>query len=1002
MLRFADRLLFNADYIHWVLSRTLKLSADSYCDLETTEGDRLFVSNDGSVCSMLRIHGNRRMMGETEFEQLSVRLAELLQAQMNSGNHALQFVFMSDPGRSETQRMLECACADALASMKRMELDLRDLWERKVDLLAQNYCRREELFLILWTSPQGLSFMERREAERARSSGCSPSGAFSPRFTAAAEAIRNAHLSFVSAVAHDLCAAGLILEDCETHSALRICRSLLDPAHTDERWQARLPGDPIDARYPDCEEESDPSCLLWPRISDQLFPSSLKVLDPRCVQIAGRIYATVSVEIGPSKVMPFDAFLCRWKERPAPWIMSMRLSSDGFRQVAHKMLLAKLLSFTHSSKVIRASLEKAREKVEAGEVFLGMQLQFCTWAKASQRLLLDERAARLSRAVQAWGGMETRVNNGNPIEALHATMPMLLHRSSANASAIPVEDAARLLPLSRPSSPWESGAFFFRTPDGKLFPYQPCSARQKAWITLIYAPMGGGKSVLLNALNTALALAAGNQRLPRIGILDIGISSAGMISLLKEALPPHRRHEVLYVRMQNTPSFAINPMDTPLGCRYPLPAHRSFLVHFLTLLATPVGEKKPYEAIPGIANMVIDEAYRAAADDGMAVKLYQKAFDPDVDRQLEMHGFVPDAQTSWWEAVDWLFDRGAIHTASLAQRHAVPHIGEIAALVREPGMRSIYAGTVPMGGEGILDYFYRAVTDAVRTWRVLSGPTRFATQARIVSLDLDEVALRGNADAQRQTAVMYMLGRHVVCGDMYLRKEHLHAAPESYRVWHAQNIERMENDPKRICFDEFHRTEGVEAVRRQVLLDIREGRKWKVEVILASQRLEDFDDSIIDLATTAFILGVGSQSLEKTVQVFHLPDAARAALRNLGNPGRSGARLLAWFDTSAGRFTHQLVNTLSGEEVWAYSTTREDVSVRQALYARMPPAEARRALVQRYPAGTLKPEYERRRTLLEEQGGYFKEQADEDLVRMLTDEVYDSYQAFLQSSRSIS
>src|SRR5690606_18854325 len=107
-------------------------------------------------------------------------------------------------------------------------------------------------------------------------------------------------------------------------------------------------------------------------------------------------------------------------------------------------------------------------------------------------------------------------------------------------------DVITMLPITRPASIWNTGAFLLRTPDGKLWPCQPGSSLQTTWIDLIYARPGSGKSVLSNSLNLALCLSAGIQRLPHIAIIDIGPSSSGLISLLREALPIGQRHLVAY------------------------------------------------------------------------------------------------------------------------------------------------------------------------------------------------------------------------------------------------------------------------------------------------------------------------------------------------------------------------------------------------------------------------------------------------------------------------
>ena len=45
------------------------------------------------------------------------------------------------------------------------------------------------------------------------------------------------------------------------------------------------------------------------------------------------------------------------------------------------------------------------------------------------------------------------------------------------------------------------------------------------------------------------------------------------------------------------------------------------------------------------------------------------------------------------------------------------------------------------------------------------------------------------------------------------------------------------------------------AVRSQVIRDVREGRKWGVQIALSSQLLDDFTNDMVDLATGVWILG---------------------------------------------------------------------------------------------------------------------------------------------------
>ena len=68
--------------------------------------------------------------------------------------------------------------------------------------------------------------------------------------------------------------------------------------------------------------------------------------------------------------------------------------------------------------------------------------------------------------------------------------------------------------------------------------------------------------------------------------------------------------------------------------------------------------------------------------------------------------------------------------------------------------------------------FSRMISGAVREYPIISQVTKFDLgEARVVSLDLDEVARSGGDAANRQTAVMYMLARYVLGRDFYLNDD---------------------------------------------------------------------------------------------------------------------------------------------------------------------------------------------------------------------------------------
>src|SRR6185295_5273172 len=210
----------------------------------------------------------------------------------------------------------------------------------------------------------------------------------------------------------------------------------------------------------------------------------------------------------------------------------------------------------------------------------------------------------------------------------------------------------------------------------------------------------------------------------------------------------------------------------------------------------------------------------------------------------------------------------------------------------------------------------------------------------------------------------YVLARHY-----YLTEDNLSDMPAQYRDYHRNRISELREDPKRIVLDEFHRTSKARAVRDQVILDMREGRKWNVQIALISQSLEDFDPVMVEFATSIFIMDAGpEQAIKRSTEIFGLSETARVALKTrVHGPREGGATFLAQFATKTGMNTQLLTSTLGPVELWAFSTTAEDARLRNKLYLKIGPAEARRVLANLFPQGSVKFIIEARLATVKEQ-----------------------------------
>jgi intracellular multiplication protein IcmB len=979
------------------LSDSLKQNTASYCELQTADSPTVLVAHDGSLVSVIRLDGVTSLIGKDEFDRVQTGLQQSLQTVMSQAGHVIQvyFSYNKDEARSEISEIF--VPADETA--KRLDLNLDDLFQERINYLSQ-YCAHEEVYLVLWTRLKSLTNEQvkrsRKDKQKMIKKEKIPPFKATQNIIAAIPDLRENHDSFVRSVLNDFKDYGFVAALLEVHEAIYVMRRGADPEFTDRNWRPSLPGDKITIKEAK-QTSGEISDILWPSLARQILPRDAENLDLRTARVGDRIYATVFINLFPKDIQTFVRLFSRTLQTQIPWRISFLFESDGLSGVGIRKALSSVLTVTSAqNRLVNDSLNLLSYiKLNTDDAVVRLRVSAATWAPLGDVRLLRSRASMLAKAIEGWGSCDVSEICGDAYQGVVSTMLGVSGTSVAAASIAPLSDVLHMLPLFRPASPWNYGAILFRSPDGKPWPYHPGSHHQTTWIDLFYARPGSGKSVLSNTINLAVCLSAGIQRLPRIAIIDVGPSSSGLILLLKDALPADKKHLVAYHRLRMRTDFAINPFDVQLGCRYPTPQERSFLVNFLSLLATPIGSDKTYDGVADMSGLIIDELYKNKADDGNA-NVYAAGIEDGVDGLLEEIGFVQDAKTSWWEIADALFMAGFTHEAMLAQRHAMPVLADVAAICRLPAIQDLYGKITAPTGEPLIHAFARMISSAVREYPIISQVTRFDLgDARVVALDLDEVARSGGDAANRQTAVMYMLARYVLARHYFLTEDNVADMPAAYRRYHQARIAEIREDPKRIVFDEFHRTAKAQAVRDQVIQDMREGRKWKVQVALLSQSLDDFDEIMVEFATSVFIMDAGpEQAVRKTAEVFGLSQTAEAALKTrVHGPREGGATFLAQFATKYGLNTQLLTATLGPVELWALNTTAEDVFLRNQLYKKIGPKDARRMLASMFPTGTAAKAIEDRYASYKEDGRIVDEEAKQGVMQSLLQEILETYYA---------
>lgn len=957
-----------------------------YCQIETVLDDTTFILSNGGLMSMLEVQGMRAMPGEDDSHRVLVKFQKNIATAFNTGIHTVSLIFERDPESTEddVRQMYQ----PTFTTAKRLRMDIDDVLEHDIEQISQ-YTISERCYIVCITHPRTLSSADLKAAQKERKEAMNaaklPLIAQGQNPAKALPQLINAHQSLVEAMEYGGNDSLLTVDLLNVDEASRCIRMAIDREWTSPKWRPSVPGGHADQTpkknpggirpFPIIAPSAfgDASHFLPPLLGVQLMPRDMAIggKTGRTTRIGNRYYAPLVMTAGPQTPESF-LNLFRSLNRTIPWRIILTLTPNGLQSMRFKDLYTKIFGFMgENNKRIRAAIRGLESARADGECIVGFQVNAITWADNEKSL--SKHATVFAKAIQAWGACDVTDAIGDPAKGFFAAVPGFSHQNPAVTMAAPLSDILRMLPIVRPASPWPEGTLLYRTPDGKLYPVQPVSPVQDTWVLLMYAPSGSGKSVTMNSENFAFCLSAGLTKLPQMVILDIGPSSSGLISMLKDALPQEQHHLVGYFKLRNTQDCAINIFSTQLGCRFPTSRERAMQVNFLTMLATPIGSQKPYNMAGELAGLVVDELY-AMYSDKSRPKLYEPHVEPIVDKALQECGITTDDHTTWWQVVDQLADHKRYHEAMRAQDYALPVVSNI---IEALGYQSVVdmfnredGSAVDAGnGQRLVDAMATVISSATREYAVLNGVTRFDVgSARVMSLDLNEVAGGDDPASKRRAAIFYFLGYSFAAKNFFLDEDILKICDERYRAYHKARIAETKEEKKAIVMDEFHKTGRLDSLRSEIITNMREGRKWNIRVILGSQLLEDFSEEMVKLLSALYIMKAPNQAdIDKAQHLFNLSDiAARRISNELTGPTPAGAPFLAIYQTKKGRFSQILVNTIGTTKRWALTTTAEDMSLRNRLYQDLGGVKARALLTEWFPSGSAMAEIDMRRTGLSE------------------------------------
>jgi len=985
----------------WV-SSFIKQDFSACVDLELMVDENTLMRKDGSLVSVFEFFGIMQVPGDAEYKTMVQSIAEFISNQMGVGQgvgHSLQFVYRQESGESASE--IKKAMQRSRATAKRIGLDMNDVLDADEEILSRVVVN-ESVWIVVTTSPAALSKMNPKLVQEERDERFAkareqklPNLGFAQNPIRIVESLVPEHDGFCDKVNDVFSKKGITMATKLTsHEVVAAIRREIQPLSTSEHYKPCLPGDlsvPVSGKnFGERPWEDIYYPPIWSQACNTTIEESTQNGFER-VFVDGLWHGTVAVDLRPQDIRRFDDLMKSL--RHIPFRISFRLESGGLSKYQFNSTIVQFLAFNPRSnnRAIKeaiemiASREKGTEET-LSDPALGVSIVVTTWHEKEKTMLKNMQM--VSRSLQGWGGCDTLFGAGDPTDIFVSGLPALSSNSPTRSMLMNGYDIAKMLPINRPAASWREGAIILTTVDGKMMPFQPGSSAQKAWVYLVFATMGSGKSVLLNTIELGMALAPGLSKLPLMTIIDIGESVSGTISIIRSSLPEGRKSEAGYFRVKMSEEFAYNVFDTQLGFQFPHARDRDFLKNFLTMLATPAGQSKSPPMMAELMGAVIDKAYKEKSAEGNPNK-YQCGVNPEIDKVIDKANLAVDTETTWIEIVGNLFDLNLVNEALIAQRYAVPTMHDLPNILRSGAVSDVFSRSKE--GADLIEVASIMINSALCDYPVLCVPTKWdISNCRVVGIDLNDVRGHGESGG-KQTALMYAFAQQSAAKNYYFDKDCMDICPTKYREYHLGRVAEFKSELKAIVYDEFHNTKGIDGIRKIVSNDIREGRKWNIMTVLSSQILDDFDGDAVKNMTGTFILGANGNEnvIEQCRTTFGLTESAVMALRRDVTSAGTG---MAIFNTANyGTSTMVFRNHLSPVRLWGFTTRAEDKQLRERLYNVMPASAARKLLAARFPYdGQFKTHIERMRNDMNSDD-------NADMIARTANEMIDEYKASLIS-----
>lgn len=970
----------------------LKYHVNDYCDLETVDGGYNLVLNNGALMTICAYDGSKTIVDREEtFNSFITDLKERLSVYLGKSGHQFGMVFKRD---LDTTSDLYKIADIKKQTARDLNLDLNHIIDEETQVY-KNVVYDETNFLVFISNPilidKSEFELELKRKNKLYKEFDIPAFSESQNIMLANSYLKSQHESFVEGTLSTIKGNSLFAAQVyklNLVEALRAIKKSVSPQNTSPNWIPQIPGlkhvngnlmndeIKIPMRWKTNSQANDASNVLWASLPDQIMCNAIQGIDraskgtypTSSVITENKIYTPLMISVLPQTDVSFnDLFvslnnastrLSDGSERAIPYCISYMITGDALAGLSVKKTLASVLAVTSSDNTnIKGAFNNIQGYVSIGEPVVGIQISAMTWAE-NNTYGIDEiqvRRSKLWRILESWGGAHVSEKGGDPVLGYTSCVLGVSSKHHAPKNVLPLWNALHYLPWTRPASPFQMGTILNRSVCGKLIKLEQFSAELTTWVKVYQGRAGSGKSMAMNNDIIECCLLPGQKRLPYIFIMDVGESSRGAIELIRDHLPPDLRHLAVYKRLKNNKEYAINVLECSIGRMEPTPDEVSQIVAFLSTLITPVEANNQAEVgLSSFLSMVVQAVFISKMDNDERGNA--NIYEPHVDRELDglLKSLNIDADSkSYFSLVNICHERGHYRARDLAHRYAMPTLHDaIAVVTADQEIKNRYSVVESKSGGSMISMFTRTLTEAISMYECFAHHTQFdVSTARVVSVDLQDVM----GTNPKQIALFFQAARMYSKKKFAYTEDDIPLFPDNFKEYYRNLVEEIMEDKKIMAFDELHRVKQSPMLFGELVKDCKEGRKWNLQLLFASQEITDFG-SILPLGTQFVLADRGDKVMHDFMKEnLSLKDVEINVLSRSAGVGPGGLKYLSRIVGASASYVSLMVLTIGPIRRWALTSDADEKLLRKFMYNIAPSrSEALKLLSIAYPDGAKK------------------------------------------------